>query len=72
MKTKELSWQENHGIQNFGIEHSSIIVDKRQVVKVRENFISELYNLPNQPDNIEVEPEEEVDGNRENPLYFTK
>jgi hypothetical protein len=29
MKMKELGWEENHGIQNVGIEDSSIIVDKR-------------------------------------------
>ena len=72
MKTKELGWQENHGIWNVGIEDPSIIIDKRQVVKVGENFVTKLYNLPNWPDSLEVEPEKEVDGNREKPLYFAK
>jgi hypothetical protein len=68
----KLGWQENHGIQNIGIEDSSVIVYKIQVVKVWENFITELYKGPNRPVNLEVEPEEEVDGNGEKPLYFAK
>jgi hypothetical protein len=37
MKTKELGWKENHGIQNNDIEDSqgNIIVDQRQVMKIR-------------------------------------
>ena len=47
MKKKELGWKENHGIQNISIEDSkgNIIVDKRQVLKIRENYITELYDL---------------------------
>jgi hypothetical protein len=63
MKLKEQGWKENHGIQNIGIEDSkgNIIVDKRQVLKIWENYITELYDQPNQPENLEVKPEEEVD-----------
>jgi hypothetical protein len=34
VKTKELGWKENHGIQNIGIEDSqgNIIIDQRQVL----------------------------------------
>jgi hypothetical protein len=36
MKTKELGWKENHGIQTIAIEDSlgNIIVDRRQVLKI--------------------------------------
>jgi hypothetical protein len=49
-------------IQNMDIEDSqgNIIIDQRQVLKIFENYITELYNRPNQPENLEVEPEEEV------------
>jgi hypothetical protein len=44
MKTNELGWKENHGIQNVGIEHSqgNIITDQRQVLQIWENYITEL------------------------------
>jgi hypothetical protein len=40
MKTKELGWKENHGIQNIDIEDSqgNIIIDQRQVLKIWENY----------------------------------
>jgi len=31
------------------------------VLKIRENYITELYDRPNRPVTLEVEPEEEVD-----------
>lgn len=36
MKTNELGWKENHGIQNSSTEHATghVIVDKRQVLKI--------------------------------------
>jgi len=37
-----------------------IILDRRQVLKIWENYITGLYNWPNQPGNLEVELEEEV------------
>jgi len=46
MKTKELGWKENQRIQNIGIEYSqeNRIVDQRQVLKVWENYVTELYD----------------------------
>jgi len=44
MKTKELGWNETQGIQSTGIEDSqrNRIVDQRQVLKIWENYITEL------------------------------
>jgi len=49
MKTKELGWKETQGIQNIGIEdsHGNRIVNKSQVLKIWENYVTELYNRPN-------------------------
>jgi hypothetical protein len=46
MKTKELGWKENHGIQNIGIEDSqgNIIIDQRPVLKIWETYVKELYD----------------------------
>jgi len=64
-KTKELGWKETQGIQNIGIEDSqgNRIVEQSQVLKIWENYITELYHRPNPPETLEVEPEEEVDTN---------
>ena len=72
IKKKEQGWKENHGIQNIGIEDSkgNLIVDKRQVLKVLDNYITELYNQPNRPENLEDEPEEEVDTDEKCPYIF--
>ena len=63
VKTKELGSNETQGIQSIGIEDSqgNRIVDQRQVLKIWENYITELYDPPNRPETLEVEPEEEVD-----------
>ena len=68
-KTKELGWKANHGIQNIGIEDSqgNITVDHRQVLKIWESYITELYDQANGPENLEVEPEEEVHSNEKGP-----
>jgi hypothetical protein len=49
MKTKELSWKENQRIQNNGIKDSqgNVTADQRQVLKIWENYITELYDQPN-------------------------
>ena len=49
MKTKELGWKETQGIQNIGIKGSqgNRILDQRQVLKIWENYVTELYDLPN-------------------------
>ena len=46
MKTKELGWKETPGIQNIGIEDSqgNKIVDQKRVLKIWENYVTELYN----------------------------
>ena len=46
MKTKELGWKETQGIQNIGIEDSqgNRIVVQSQVLKIWENYITELYD----------------------------
>ena len=70
MKTKELGWKETQGIQNVGIEDSqgNRIVNQSQVLKILENYITELYNQPNRPETTEVEPDEEVDRDKKGPL----
>jgi hypothetical protein len=44
MKTKEVGWKENHGIQNIGIKDSqgNIIIDQRRVLQIWENYITAL------------------------------
>ena len=66
MKTKELGWKETQGIQYIGIEDSqgNRIVDQKQVLKIWENYVTELYDRTNRPETIEVEPEEEVDSDK--------
>jgi hypothetical protein len=61
-KKKEVGWKENHGIQNTGIEDSkaNIIVNKRQVLKIWEKYITELYNRTNQPENPDVDRRERL------------
>jgi len=63
MKTKELGWKENQGIQNIGIEDSqgNRVVEQSQVLKIWENYVTELYDRPNRPEALDVEPEKEVD-----------
>jgi hypothetical protein len=58
MKTKELGWKETQGIENIGIEdsHGNRIVDQRQVLKIWENYVTVLYDRPNRPETLEVEP----------------
>ena len=48
--------------KGFKVEDSqgNRIVDQRQVLKIWENYIAELYDRPNRPETLEVEPEEEV------------
>ena len=61
-KTKELGWNETHGIQSFGIENSqgNRIVYQRQVLIIWKNDITELHVRPNRPETLEDEPEEVV------------
>ena len=72
MKTKELGWNETQGIQSTDIEDSqgNRIVDQRQVLKILENYITELYGRPNRPETLEVEPEQEVDTDEKGPFIL--
>ena len=60
------------GIQNIGIEDSqgNRIVDQRQVLKNWENYVTELYDRPNRPVTLEVEPEEELDTDEKGPYIL--
>jgi hypothetical protein len=71
MKTKELGWKETQGIQNIDIEDSqgNRIAEQSQVLKIWENYITELYDRPNQPETLEVKPEEEGDIEDKGPIF---
>ena len=71
MKTKELGWKETQGIQNIGSEDSqgNRIVDQKQVLKIWENYVTELYDRPNRLETLEVEPEE-VDTDEKGPYIL--
>jgi hypothetical protein len=68
-KTKELGWKENQGIQNIDIEDSqwNRILDQRQVLKIWENYVTDLYDRTNRPETLEAEPEAEVDTDEKGP-----
>jgi hypothetical protein len=72
MKTKELGWKETQGIQNIGIEdsHGNRLIEQSQVLKIWENYITELDDRPNRPQTLEVEPEEEVDTDKKGPYIL--
>jgi hypothetical protein len=59
-KAKELDQKENNGIRTVGIEDSqgNMIVDQKQVLKIWDIYVEELYDRANQPENLNVEPEE--------------
>jgi len=63
LEDKDLGWKKIHGIQIIGIEASQgrIVVDQRQILKILENYVTELYDWSNQPEKLEVEIEEEID-----------
>ena len=53
--TKEPGGKENHGIQNTGIKNSPmniIVGDKRQVLKICENYVTEVYNQAKWTENL--------------------
>jgi hypothetical protein len=72
MKTKELGWKEHQGNQNIGIEDSQEngTVEQSQVLKIWENYITELHDRPNRPETLEAEPEEEVDADEKGPYIL--
>jgi hypothetical protein len=72
MKTKDLGWKKTQGIQNIGVGDSqgNRIIHQRQVLKIWENYVTEIYDRPNRPENLEVEPEEEVDADEKGPYIL--
>ena len=46
------------------------IVDQKKVLKNWENYVTELYDRPNRPETLEVEPEEEVDTDEKGPCIL--
>ena len=46
------------------------IVDHSQVLKIWENYITELYDRPNRPVTLEGEPEQEVDTDEKGPYIL--
>ena len=71
-KIKYYTDKQKQGIQNIGIEdcQGNRIVEQSEVLKVWENYITELHDRPNQPVTLEVEPEEEVDADEKGPYIL--
>jgi len=40
------------------------------VLKIWENYITELYKRPNRPETLEIQPEEEVDTDENGPYIL--
>jgi len=72
IEKKEQGCKENHGIQNTGTEDSkgNLIIDKRHILKILDNYITEFYNGPNRLENLEDIPEEEVDADEKAPYIL--
>jgi hypothetical protein len=72
MKMMKLDWKKSHMCQNIGNEDSkwNIRVYKRQVLKVWENYITELLDRHTWSENLEVKPEEEVDADDKGPYIL--
>jgi hypothetical protein len=66
IKTSKIVWKENHVIETTGVEDSqrNMIVDGRQILKVWENYITDLHDRANRREILDVETEEEVDKTR--------
>jgi hypothetical protein len=62
LKTKEIGWEENHGIQKHWHQILSREYNNRSEngMKIWENYNTKLYDRANQPEHLEVKPEEEV------------
>ena len=63
MKTNGLVLNEIDGIQNIGIKGSEgyITAGQKQVLKILGNYITELYDEAEQPENLGAEHKEEAD-----------
>ena len=42
------------------------------MLKIWDNYITELYDRPNRPESLEVEPEEEVDTDEKGKVKWKK
>ena len=56
-RKKEVGWKETQWIQNIGVEDSqgNRKVEQSQVLKIWENYVTELYDRPNRPETLEVD-----------------
>jgi hypothetical protein len=77
MKTKVIGWKENRGNRNIDIEDSqkNIRVHRRQVLKIWEQYVTELHGRPNRPDrpqNLDVGNEEGTDEDEKGFFYFSR
>ena len=45
-------------------------IPKKKVLKIWVNYVTELYDRPNRPETLEVEPEEEVDTDEKGPYIL--
>jgi hypothetical protein len=72
MNKKELGWKESNGFQHIGIEGSqgNRILEQSQVLKIWENYITELHDRPKRPETLEVQPEEDVDAGEKGPYVL--
>ena len=42
------------------------------MLKIWDNYVTELYDRPNRPETLEVEPEEEVDTDEKGPYILQR
>jgi hypothetical protein len=72
MKTEELGWKGNDGIRTIGIEDSqgNLRTDQRHVLKIWEDYVTVVYDRANRQENLEVEPEKEVDTDQKGPYIL--
>jgi hypothetical protein len=47
-----------------------VLADKRHILKIWENYITELYDRANGPQNLETETEEKVEEYKKHPYIF--
>ena len=72
IKRKEPGWKENQGIQNIDVNDSegNTKVDQRHVLTMLGNYITELCDQANRPEELEVETEEDVDEDKKGPYIL--
>ena len=69
MKSNGLVLNETNGFQNTGIKGSEgyIRADQKQVLKIWGNYITELYDEAEHPENLGAEHKEEADSDEKVP-----